>query len=322
MKALWGGLSTDRRCTHDCMNRRIFFWKTAAAAGALVYGRHVSGATPPRLSWPDEASKPRYPVGVCDWMILKRQKLGAFPLASELGVNGAEVDMGSLGHRPMFDSHLSDPEVRGRFIDTAASLNLEICSLAMSGFYAQSFSRRPESIDLIKSCIRTMTQMQVRVAFLPLGIQDDLVRYPEIRPAVVKRLRTAAIVAERADVVIGIETSLDARGEVSLLDEVGSPAVRSYFNFENPLQSGRDLYGELEILGKERICQIHCTDADGVRLQDDPLIDMLRVRKTLDQMGWRGWLVMERSRDQRDPRNVKWNYGANAAYLKKVFQTP
>jgi len=37
-------------------------------------------------------------------------------------------------------------------------------------------------------------------------------------------------------------------------------------------------------------------------------------------MGWSGWLVIERSRDSKDPRNVKWNFSANAAYLKSVFQ--
>ncbi|RYY12490.1 MAG: sugar phosphate isomerase/epimerase, partial [Cytophagaceae bacterium] len=31
-------------------------------------------------------------------------------------------------------------------------------------------------------------------------------------------------------------------------------------------------------------------------------------------------LVIERSRDAADPRNVKKNFGANAAYLKSVFQ--
>jgi hypothetical protein len=29
---------------------------------------------------------------------------------------------------------------------------------------------------------------------------------------------------------------------------------------------------------------------------------------------------MERSRDANDPRNVRKNFGANAAYLKSVFQ--
>jgi hypothetical protein len=37
-------------------------------------------------------------------------------------------------------------------------------------------------------------------------------------------------------------------------------------------------------------------------------------------MEWQGWLVIERSRDAKDARNVKGNFGANTAYLKSVFQ--
>ena len=47
---------------------------------------------------------------------------------------------------------------------------------------------------------------------------------------------------------------------------------------------------------------------------------MPKVKETLDGMGWSGWLVIERSRDARDGRNVRRNFGANAAYLKSVFQ--
>jgi hypothetical protein len=37
-------------------------------------------------------------------------------------------------------------------------------------------------------------------------------------------------------------------------------------------------------------------------------------------MGWRGWLVIERSRDANDVRNVKGNFSANTTYLKSIFQ--
>jgi sugar phosphate isomerase/epimerase len=83
---------------------------------------------------------------------------------------------------------------------------------------------------------------------------------------------------------------------------------------------GRDLSRELQTLGKERICQIHCTNEDGVWLEKDPKIDMAAVKKTLDAMGWSGWLVAERSRDAADARNVRRNFGANIAFLKRIFQ--
>jgi sugar phosphate isomerase/epimerase len=173
---------------------------------------------------------------------------------------------------------------------------------------------------MVEDCLETMKQMKVKTAFLPLGVKGDLVKRPELRPVIVERLKAIAPKAEAAGVTIGIETTLDAAGEVQLLKDIGSPALRIYFNFANPLQAGRDLYGELRTLGKERICQIHCTDEDGVWLENNKRLDMPRVKRTLDEMGWSGWLVIERSRDAKDPRNVKRNFGANAKYLKTVFQ--
>lgn len=268
------------------------------------------------------AAAPRCRIGVCDWMILKRQKLGAFERAHEIGVQGVELDMGSLGQRDTFENQLVDPAVREQFLSEAKKYNLEICSIAMSGFYAQSFAQRPTVPQMVRDCIETMKNMEVKIAFLPLGVTCDLNQYPDLRPAIVERLRAAGKLAEEAGVVIGIETSLDAAGEVQLLEEIGSPAIRIYFNFANALQAGRDLCRELEILGPERICQIHCTDEDGVRLQNNKRLDMARVKETLDRMGWSGWLVLERSREAERPRDVIWNFSANAEYMNSVFRGP
>jgi sugar phosphate isomerase/epimerase len=295
----------------------------------LKHGAVIAGAAWSTLrgqSWAAESSsgtsisRQRYKIGVCDWMMLKRQKLGALPLAKEVGADGVEVDMGSLGQRETFENALADPAVRQQFFDAARQHNVAICSLAMSAFYAQSFAERPTVLRMLDDCIQTMGAMGVKVAFLPLGVRGDLVKYSQLRPAIVERLRAIAPTAEKAGVVIGLETALDAAGDVKLLDEIGSPAIRIFFNFANALQAGRDLYAELRTLGKDRICQIHCTDQDGVWLQNNPRIDMKKVKQTLDEMDWSGWLIIERSRDASDSRNVRRNFGANAKYLKSVFQ--
>ena len=263
----------------------------------------------------------RYKIAVCDWMILKRQKLGAFQLTKDIGADGVEVDMGSLSTNETFDSVITtNAVVRKQFLDKARELNLEISSIAMSGLYAQSFAKRPTVERMTQDCIDTMKAMNVKVAFLPLGVPSDLVKHPELRPNVVERLKIAGAQAEKAGVTIGVETELDAAAQIKLLDDVGSPAIKIYYNFENAVQNNRDLIKELTVLGKDRICQIHCTDKDGVWLQDDPKINMPKVKETLDSMGWSGWLVIERSRRASDSRNVKGNFGANAAYLKSIFQ--
>ncbi|CAG5068957.1 hypothetical protein DYBT9623_01690 [Dyadobacter sp. CECT 9623] len=263
----------------------------------------------------------RYQIAVIDLMILKRQKISALPLAREIGADGLEIDMGGLGNRETFDNKLADPQVRQQYLDKAKELNLTFCSLAMTGFYAQSFAKREGVEKMVGDCIQTMQQMNIKVAFLPLGIQGDLTKNPELRPLIVERLKSIAPLAEKAGVIIGIETALSAAEEVKLLKDVGSKAIQIYFNFSNALEAGRDVSEELRILGKNRICQIHCTDKDGVWLENSTRLDMHKVRKTLDQMGWKGWLVIERSRDATQPQNVKGNYGANTAYMKSVFQT-
>lgn len=262
----------------------------------------------------------RYKIGLIDLMLLKRQKLGAIALTKEIGADGVEVDMGGLGNRPTFENQLLNDTIRKQFLDKAKELNVEIFSLAMTGYYAQSFCNRTEYKRSIEDCINTMKLMNVKVAFLPLGVQCDLKKNPGVRDSVISRLKVAGSMAEAAGVVIGIETALPAKEEVKLLKAINSPAIKIYFNFSNPLKEGRDLVKEIKILGKDRICMIHCTNKDSVWLQNDPQINMKKVKKTLDKMKWSGWLVVERSRDASKPRDVKGNYGANTAYLKKIFQ--
>lgn len=263
----------------------------------------------------------RYKIAVCDWMILKRQKIGSFKLVHELNGDGVELDMGSLGKRETFDNKLRDPHFQQLFRETARKFQLEVPSIAMSGFYGQSFLERANYEELVRECLNAMKVMDAKVAFLPLGgIKAGWEGEPALRAEVVKRLKKVGDMAAAEGLVIGIETQLDAKGDVKLLKEIDSFGIKIYFKFQNALENGRDLCKELKILGKKRICQIHCTDTDGVTLRFNERLDMNKVKKTLDKMGWSGWLVVERSRDKDDVHNVRKNYGTNIEYLKEVFQ--
>lgn len=293
----------------------LLFAQLAAVTAQTNSSFQITNA-PPSVS----STSHRYKVAVVDLMILKRQKLGALPLAKELGADGVEVDLGGLGDRDTFDNQLTNAVTRQQFLDKAKELGLEIPSLAMTGFFAQSFAERPTVPRMIQDCVDTMTALNVKVAFLPLGVKGDLVKNPELRPAIVERLKMAGAIAAKAGVVIGVETSLPAAEEMKLLNEVGSTAIKIYFNFANAVKNGRDIPTELRTLGKDRICQIHATNEDGVWLENDPKIDLPKIKQTLDELGWNGWLVVERSRDANDPKNVKRNFTANVMHLKKVFQ--
>ena len=267
------------------------------------------------------AGENRYKVAACDWMMLKRQKLGSFKLMHELGGDGVEMDMGGLGVRDTFDNKFHHRHFRKLFRETADSLGVLVPSVAMSGFYGQSFLTHHNYKALVEDCLSTMRVMDSKVAYLPLGgIKEDWTKPGPARDELVKRLHVAGVMAEADGLVIGIRTPLDAKENIRLLKEIDSPGIKIYYSFQTALDNHRDIISELKTLGKDRICQIHASNTDGVTLDRDTALDMPKIKETLDKMGWSGWLVVERSRDVKEVRNVKKNFGTNIKYLKEVFQ--
>ena len=263
----------------------------------------------------------RYKVAACDWMMLKRQKLGEFKLSHEIGADGVEMDMGGLGKRDTFDNKLHQVYFQELFKKTAAEYQIEVPSIAMSGFYGQSFLKHRNYRVLIDDCIKTMQVMGAKIAYLPWGgCGNDWKTDDEQRRRLVSRLHVAGEMAHSEGLVIGIRTGLSAKEDIKLLEQINSEGIQIYFSVQEALDNKRDLYKELKTLGRKRICQIHISETDGVTLPHSKNIDMHRVKEQLDKMGWSGWLVVERSRDAGDVRNVKKNFGMNIRYLKEVFQ--
>lgn len=270
----------------------------------------------------EPADVARYRIAACDWMMLKRQKLGEFQLSHDIGADGVEMDMGPLGQRWTFDNRFHEAADCKQFRRTADSLGILVPSIAMSGFFAQSLLTRQNYMVPIADCLHTMTVFSSHVAFLPLGGSGDAWKQPGTadRQEMVRRLRVIGEMAFAEGKVIAIRTSLNAAGNLHLLREIGSQGIRIYYNLQDAVDQGIDPCDDMQALGGHNIAQIHASLTDSVTLDRDPRIDMRRVRRTLDQMHWSGWLVVERSRNAQDVKNVRGNFGTNVAYLKEIFQ--
>ena len=269
----------------------------------------------------DMRAQQQYRIAACDWMMLKRQKLGEFQLAKDIQADGIEMDMGPLGQRIQFDNKLRDPHFQQLFRHTADSLGIAVPSMAMSGFFAQSFLKRENYKDLVQDCLQSMDVMGAKVAFLPLGGSGkEWVKPGEARQELVRRLHEVGEMARQAGKVIALRTQLCACANLSLLKEVDSEGIKIYYNLQDAVDQKRNPYKDLKKLGAKNIAQIHASLTDSVTLDKDPRIDLRKVKKVLDKMKWTGWLVVERSRNAQDVRNVKGNFGTNVAWLKEIFQ--
>ena len=296
------------------LNRRELLALSAATAASCMLPRALRSepATAP-------ATGQRYQVAASDWMMLKRQTPGALTRASECGLDGVEVDMGPLGKRPDFQNKLRDADFRAKYLAQATGLNLAISSLAMSAFYGQPVADHPSAERFCAEWIDLMPQLGTKVGFLPVifAKEDE----PSTALAkLVSLMKKVAPKAHSAGVVIGLNTSLDATANVKLLDDLGSPAVRIAYNCGEAIDANRDVYAELKQLGKDRIAQVIPTLSDGVWLEHDKRLDVPKLKMLLDDIGWAGWLVLQRSRDAKKSGDVRYNFTANAKYVKSIFQ--
>ena len=269
----------------------------------------------------DVLAQPRYQIAACDWMMLKRQKLGEFQLARDIQADGVEMDMGPLGQRPMFDNKLREAHFQQLFRRTADSLGIKVPSVAMSGFFAQSFLKRDNYRELIEVCLHTMDVMGAKVAFLPLGGSGkEWCQEGALRKEMIRRLHDIGELAHSQGKVIAIRTALSADENIKLLKAVDSEGIKIYYNLQDAVDQGINPMRDLKKLGAKRIAQIHASLTDSVTLDQDPRIDLYQLKQTLDRMNWSGWLVVERSRNAKDVKNVRGNFGTNVGYLKKIFQ--
>jgi len=219
-----------------------------------------------------------FKIGVCDWSVGKTSDPAAFEIAKNLGLDGVQVSLGSLRN----DMHLRKPEVQDAFRKAAKEHGVEIASLGI-GELNPFFSRG--------------------------DLRDD----EKGIDTVVERLKRVAPKAEKAGVILGLESYLSARQHMDIIEGVGSRAVQVYYDVGNSHDMGYDIYEEIRFLGNEQICEFHAKD--GKSLFGKGEVDFKEVRRAMDDIGYRGWIQMEGAQ----PLGMEKSYRHNAEYLRGIF---
>ncbi|MEN6333456.1 MAG: sugar phosphate isomerase/epimerase family protein [Phycisphaerales bacterium] len=293
----------------EITRRRIL----ATAAGAFA-GLTILGDSP--LSAQDEnrgrgRRQPRgFRLGVCDWTIGKRTDPTAFAMAKKIGLDGVQVDFGG---GPDKDPPLFDPELQKRYPAELEAQQMRIASLAMGVLNEVAYKSDPRAEKWVDKAIDVAQAMKQRIILLAFFGNGDLKNDAAGADAAVGKLKNIAAKAEKAEVTLAIESWLSAEEHIAILDKVNSPAVQVYYDVANSHKMGYDIYKEIRTLGK-RICQFHAKDYDD--LYGKGSIDFAKVREAMDEIGYRGWFVME---GVKMPLGVEESCRYDAEYLRTVF---
>lgn len=279
--------------------------QAALVAGGLAFAAEFA----PLLA---AAEKRRFKIGACDWSIGKQADPAAFSVAKQIGLDGLQVSLGTLAN----DMHLRRAEVQRQYKAAAKASGVEIASLAIGELNNVPYKSDPRTIEWVSDSIDVCTALGVRVVLLAFFGKGDLRDDKPGVEEVVRRLKAVAPKAEKAGVILGIESWLSADAHVEILDRVGSKAVQVYYDVCNSNDRGYDIYKEIRQLGK-RICEFHAKENGALLGQGK--VDFQKVRAAMDDIGYSGWIQIEGAVPS--GKVVLESYEANREFLRGVFHT-
>lgn len=285
-------------------SRREMLRHSALAATALT----LSSTWAPLFAAPDQR---RFKIGACDWSIGKLADPAAFAVAKQIGLDGVQVSLGTVAN----DMHLRKADTQQAYRDAAKQTGLEIASLAIGEMNNVPYKSDPRTIAWVSDCIDVCRALGGRVVLLAFFGNGDLRDDKPGVDEVVKRLKTVAPKAEKAGVVLGIESWLSAEEHLDILKRVGSKAVQVYYDVCNSNDRGYDIYREIRQLGRKRICEFHFKENGALLGQGK--VDFKKIRTALDDIGYRGWIQIEGAVPPGAP--MLESYQANCKFLRSVL---
>ena len=276
--------------------------RDALLLGGLVACRHVAPQS--------TASERRIRLGVCDWSLGKRTDPASFALAAQLGLDGVQID---LGDDP---SSFLSAERRRPFEQASREARVAVDGVALGVLNRVPYKSDPRTEAWVRDSVDVAAALGVGVILLAFFDRGDLKGDANGQAEVVRRLKRVAPHAEAAGVVLGIESWLSAPELRRLIDAVGSPNVRVYYDVANANEMGYDVYREIRTLGHELVREVHAKENGALLGQGQ--IDFVRIHEALDDIRFRGWVQIEgavpNGMDRMDA------YRANAAYLRRVMR--
>jgi sugar phosphate isomerase/epimerase len=256
-----------------------------------------------------KAAAPGFKIGACDWQIGKRADPAALEVAKRIGLDGVMADIGSLKD----DLHLRRPEVQKSYREAAKQTGVVVSSIALGLLNNIPLKSDPRAEQWVADSVDVCKAMHVKVVLVPFFGNGDLKDDQAGTDAVVAAFRRVAPKAEKAGVILGVESWLSADQHVEILNRVGSPAVQVYYDMGNSQKMGYDVGKEIRFLGK-RICEFHAKDYDD--LFGKGTMNFPAVRKAMDDIGYRGWMQIE---GVKSPLGLVESVQYDLKYLRGIF---
>jgi sugar phosphate isomerase/epimerase len=212
--------------------------------------------------------------------------------AKRLGFDGVEVTIGSdhKAHKLWSESGLA--EIR----ELSAKIGIETNSLSPGGFTSYTFAnpdaaKREEGKNLLRHLIRIAPEVGADVILVPFFGDGKILPEHITSPLLIEGIKEVAEVAEAHGIYLALESTLNAKDHLRIIEQVKSPMVKVYYDTGNATGFGYNAPEEIRTL-KDAIIQIHIKDTDG-KQPGEGRVNFDEVRKAIKEVGYDRYLVLE-----------------------------
>ncbi len=256
--------------------------------------------------------------------VLKQPTERVFHEAQAIGFDGIEFDLA----RDYKGDILWTREGRQRLLDLARETGVEVSSVCLGALWGQTFAsddaaERERATEVVSEAARFTPELGTRVILVPIvGVEGQDAATGVERW--IDGLRACAPVAESSGAILALENvgrspANSAPAIAGILDAVGSPAIRAYYDVGNGKSLGYDPIEELQHL-RDRIAQVHIKGARAAQLWENTL-DMTSVARTLKEIGYDGYLVFETQATENPSEGAARNLALLKGYIGEAYAT-
>ena len=296
--------SFDNRIT-----RRAMLGRSARGAAVGVASLAVCSGLEPLFAAPQSRG---FKIGACEWSLGKADP-SCFDVAKEIGLDGVQVDLG----RPADGMRLLKPEVQKAYLASAKRTGMEIASLAMGVMNNVPLKGNPRAAKWLDQSIDVCKALGIKLTMPAcFGAGNlDMKKTSEI-DRLVEAIKNVTPRAEKEGITIALENYFSGKDNMTLIERIGSPCVKVYYDVGNSTDMGYDIYSEIRELGKNGlVSEFHFKDSHFVLCKDKGRVDFKRVRKAMDDVGYLGWVQLESAH----PNGVVPDYRLSCNALRKIF---
>jgi len=201
-----------------------------------------------------------YKIGIVEWAFPFPGPAG-FKIASELGIEGMELDFGDFetGYK------LSNPLIQETYLELGEKYQIKFPSIALNALNAHGMSNNMDSYDgliaveIIEKGIEAAYAMGIGVVQLPsfnngaICTESDFLNTCE-------KIRYACESGKKRGITIGAENVLSAKDTIRMIEEVDCDNLKIFYDTQNYyLEKG---YSQVDIWEgiKDYVCQVHLKD--------------------------------------------------------------